>query len=505
MAQIGHVTLVGAGPGDPGLLTIKGRQAILDAEVVVYDRLVGTEILALMPEKAERIDVGKKSSHHPVPQWRINEILLEKAKAGKRVVRLKGGDCFLFGRGGEELELLAENGIDFTVIPGVTSALAVPAYAGIPVTHRDFTSSVHIITGHAKAGGALHIDFDALVRHGGTLVFLMSVASAPTILEGLMQAGMSADMPAAMVERGTLPHQRKVVATVATLAEQIQQHGIASPAVLIVGAVCRLSDTFDWYGNRPLHGVTVVVTRPRDRAGTLTERLYQLGAEVISYPCIETEIIWPNMPVVEALASIDTYHWLVLTSPAGVNTLMRLLDAAEMDARNLAHLKLAVIGAGTAKALKAHGLRADYVPQVYDSVHLAEGLIRLVREDERVLLLRAQIGTPELPQMLTEACVSFDDIPIYRTVYRSERSEELAQRMQNGEVDYVTFTSASTVHGFVESLPVDTDMTKCTALCIGPSTEKAAKAAGMKTITAANATIDAMLDTLQEEHSHEFN
>lgn len=497
---MGHVTLVGAGPGDPGLLTVKGRQAILDADVVVYDRLVGPEILALMPPKAECIDVGKRSCHHPVPQWRINEILLEKAKEGKRVVRLKGGDCFLFGRGGEELELLAENGVDFTVIPGVTSALAVPAYAGIPVTHRAFASSVHIITGHAKAGGELDLDFDALVRHKGTLVFLMGVSSAPMILAGLQQAGMSADMPAAMVERGTLPGQRKVVATVGTLAQAMQEAGISSPAVLIVGAVCALSDAFDWYDKLPLHGVTVAVTRPRQRAGTLTHRLRELGADVIAYPCIETETIWPNMPVVEALAAIEQYHWLVLTSPAGVEVLVQLLRAADMDMRSLAHMKVAVIGAGTAKKLEEHGLRADYIPAVYDSAHLAEGLIRLVQEGERVLMLRAEIGAPELPELLAQACVSFDDVPVYRTLYRSGRSEEMAQLLADGAIDYVTFTSASTVHGFVNSLPEGTELTGFLALCIGPSTEKAAKAAGMRTITAAHATIEAMLTTLQEEY-----
>ncbi len=500
---MGHVTLVGAGPGDPGLLTVKGRQAIAEADVIVYDRLIGPEILALMPNRAERIDVGKRSSHHPVPQQRINEILLEKAQQGKNVVRLKGGDCFLFGRGGEELELLAQHGIDFDVIPGVTSALAVPAYAGIPVTHRDYTSSVHIITGHAKKNGELQLDFDALVRHGGTLVFLMSVTSAPDILSGLMAAGMPDDMPAAMVERGTLPRQRKLVATVGTLARRMKEEQISSPAILIVGAVCALSDRFDWYDTLPLHAVTVVVTRPKQRAGTLTDRLRRLGADVISYPCIETQDIWPNMPVDEALASIDQYDWLVLTSPAGVETLARLLDAAEMDARNLAHMKIAVIGAGTAKKLKEHSLRADYIPDVYDSVHLAEGLIRLVREEERVLLLRADIGTQELPQLLAEACVSFDDVAIYRTIYRNDRSEELADMLARGEIDYVTFTSASTVRGFLASLPEDVDLTGFTALCIGPSTQKAAQAAGMKTITARRATIDAMIDTLQEDCQHE--
>ena len=498
---MGKVTLVGAGPGDPGLLTIKGRQAIMDADVIVYDRLVGPEILALMPEQAECIDVGKQSNHHPVPQWRINEILLEKAQEDKKVVRLKGGDCFLFGRGGEELELLAQHGIPFEVIPGITSALSVPAYAGIPVTHRDFTSSVHIITGHAKAGSTLDIDFDALVRHKGTLVFLMSVASTPMILDGLMKAGMPQDMPAAMIERGTLPGQRKLVAQVGTLAQRMKEEGISSPAILIVGSVCGLSDDFDWFDSLPLHGVTVAVTRPKARAGTLTDRLRQLGVDVISYPCIETQTIWPNMPVVEALASLDQYHWLVLTSPTGVEVLVQLLDAAEMDMRNLAHMKIAVIGAGTAKKLKEHGLRADYIPAVYDSVHLAEGLIRLVQEGERVLMLRAEIGTPELPELLAQACVAFEDVPVYRTLYQNGRSEEMAELLAQGAVDVVTFTSASTVQGFVESLPEGTDFTGFTALCIGPATEKAAKAAGMRTLTAANATIDAMLTTLQEEYT----
>lgn len=497
---MGHVTLVGAGPGDPGLLTVKGQQAILNADVVVYDRLVGEEILAFIPRKAERIDVGKQSNYHPVPQEQINQILLEKARSGKNVVRLKGGDSFVFGRGGEELELLVKNGIDFDVVPGVTSALAVPAYAGIPVTHRDFASSVHIITGHVKAGSTLQLDFDALARHKGTLVFLMSAASTPEILDGLLRAGMPKDMPAAIIERGTLSCQRKIVGIVSTLAQEMKQAGISSPAVLIVGKVCKLSKDFDWHDKLPLHGITIAVTRPRERADTLISRLRQLGANVISYPCIETEIIWPNMPVVEALAAIEQYHWLVLTSPAGADTFMKLLDAAEMDARSLAHMKIAVIGTGTAKKLREHGLRADYIPYIYDSVHLAEGLIRLVREQEQVLLLRSQMGTPELPAILSGACISFEDIPIYRTIYRNKQSDAFAEMIVSGKIDYITFTSASTVQGFVESLPHDIDFTKFTAVCIGHSTEKAAKAVGMKTITASNATIEAMLNVLQEEN-----
>ena len=358
---------------------------------------------------------------------------------------------------------------------------------------------MHIITGHAKQNGQLNLDFEALVRHRGTLVFLMSVSSTPMILSGLMQAGMAEDMPAAMIERGTLPTQRKLVATVGTLTRRMQEEHITSPAILIVGAVCALSDSFDWFSRTPLHGVTVAVTRPKNRAGTLTDKLRALGAHVISYPCIETKTIWPNMPVVEALASIDQYSWLVLTSPTGVETLIQLLDAADMDMRNLAHMKIAVIGSATAKALKAHGLRADYIPAIYDSVHLAEGLVRLVGEGDRVLLLRAAQGSAELPVQLGEACIPFDDVPIYETLYYNENSADMAQALSAGEIDYVTFTSASTVRGFVSSLPEGTDVSGFRALCIGAMTEQAAKSAGMQTITATSATIDAMLSRLLEE------
>ena len=284
----GKVTLVGAGPGDPGLLTVKGREALLAAQVVVYDRLVSPAILALMPEEAEQINVGKEASRHPVPQDQINRILLEKALEGKNVVRLKGGDPFLFGRGGEELELLREHGVPFEEVPGITSAIAVPAYGGIPVTHRDFTSSLHIVTGHARAGKALDIDFEALVRTKGTLVFLMGVSSLPDICEGLLKAGMDPDTPAAIVERGTTPAQRRLDATVATLAQTAAEGKVESPAISIVGQVCALARDFDWFDALPLKGKRIVVTRPKERAGTLAHRLRKLGADVFEYPCIRT-------------------------------------------------------------------------------------------------------------------------------------------------------------------------------------------------------------------------
>ena len=253
MADMGKVYLIGAGPGDPGLLTVKGRDCLVKADVVVYDRLVGPKILEMIPESAERIDVGKNSGHHPVPQPEISRILLEKALEGKRVARLKGGDSFVFGRGGEELELLAAHGVPFEVVPGVTSAFAGAAYAGIPVTHRDYCASVHLITGHRQKNGALSIDYEALNRLKGTLVFMMSVANIDEIAQGLMAAGMSPDMPCALVENGTLPSQRKCLTTLALAARKVQEAQIHSPALFIVGRVCLLSETMDWFTPSLMH------------------------------------------------------------------------------------------------------------------------------------------------------------------------------------------------------------------------------------------------------------
>ena len=490
----GMVTLVGAGPGDPGLLTRKGLEALERAEVVVYDRLVAPEILALILEGAEAIDVGKQASRHPVPQDQINRILLDKAREGKNVVRLKGGDPFLFGRGGEELELLAEHGVPFQEVPGVTSAIAVPAYGGIPVTHRDFTSSLHIITGHARAGKALDIDFEALVCTRGTLVFLMGVSSLPAICAGLTAAGMDPDTPAAIVERGTTPGQRRVNATAATLAQAAEEHHIESPAISIFGPVCALADKFDWFDALPLKGRTVVVTRPKERAGTLAARLRALGAQVVEYPCIETAPILPCPAMEAALNAISGYEWLVFTSAAGVETVWRTLEAMGRDARVLGGVKLAAIGPGTAKALLERGLRADYVPEVYDAAHLGEGLAGLARG--KVLLLRAELGSKALTDALDGAKISYDDIAVYRTVYDNPRSEELRDRLLAEEGALVTFTSASTVRGFVSTVGEDFPFERITGVCIGAQTAAQAGECGIPVVISERATIDSMVEKI---------
>ena len=489
---MGSVILVGAGPGDPGLLTQKGRQAIENAQVVVYDRLVSPAILSLIPKDAEKINVGKESSNHLVPQEEINRILLRKAQEDKRVVRLKGGDPFLFGRGGEELELLEAAGIPFQVVPGVTSALSVPAYAGIPVTHRDFCSSVHIITGHARAGAELSIDFDALKRTGGTLVFLMGVTSLPKICKGLLDAGMAPDMPAAVVERGTLPRQRKLVSTLERLPLEAEKAGVKSPAIIVVGKVCSLSNRFDWFDCLSLKGKTVVVTRPEDRSGTLTQRLRELGAEVVDYPCIRTVAREENPELEEAIGNLSRYRCLVFTSPAGPEIFFRRLRAAGRDARALSGLTLAAIGPKTAKALEKHGVTADLVPETYDSDHLAKTLEAV---EGPVLLCRASRGSTALPEMLESKGIPFADVPIYDTVYTSPDPQKVDALL--GEKLLVTFTSASTVRGFVESLP-GRDLKNVIGCCIGKQTEAEAKKYGLTTVVSQEATMESLMETIKE-------
>ena len=487
---MGSVILVGAGPGDPGLLTQKGRQAIENAQVVVYDRLVSPAILSLIPKDAEKINVGKESSNHLVPQEEINRILLRKAQEDKRVVRLKGGDPFLFGRGGEELELLEAAGIPFQVVPGVTSALSVPAYAGIPVTHRDFCSSVHIITGHARAGAELSIDFDALKRTGGTLVFLMGVTSLPKICKGLLDAGMAPDMPAAVVERGTLPRQRKLVSTLERLPLEAEKAGVKSPAIIVVGKVCSLSNRFDWFDCLSLKGKTVVVTRPEDRSGTLTQRLRELGAEAVDYPCIRTVAREENPKLEEAIGNLSRYRCLVFTSPAGPEIFFRRLRAAGRDARALSGLTLAAIGPKTAKALEKHGVTADLVPETYDSDHLAKALETV---EGPVLLCRASRGSTALPEMLERKGIPFADVPVYDTVYAAPAPQKVDALL--GETLLVTFTSASTVRGFVESLP-GRDLKNVIGCCIGKQTEAEAKKYGLATVVSQEATMESLVECI---------
>lgn len=488
----GKVWLVGAGPGDAMLMTIKGRKVLEEADVIVYDSLVGDSILSALPHGAQLINVGKRASRHTMPQERINELLLSLAQEGKKVVRLKGGDPFLFGRGGEELELLAENGIPYEVVPGVTSPLAVSAYNGIPVTHRDYTSSLHIITGHKRAGKDYDIDFEALVRTKGTLVFLMGVHALRDICDGLLKGGMDPDMPAAILQKGTTAGQKRIVATVSTLADEVDRKGIETPAIIVVGRVCELADRFQWYEKLPLEGWKVVLTRPAGMISRMAEKLRIAGAEVLELPSIETVPRGPDERLDEALHNIGSYQWLVLTSPTGVKVLRKNMDRLEMDVRSLALVKIAVIGRGTEREFRKLGIYPDMIPSRYDGDTLGRELAELVREGDRILIPRAAVGNKKLVEYLEKAGAVVDDVPTYDTVPARRGVVDEKELFSRGEINCAVFTSASTVRGFVQATE-GLDYSKVKAACIGRQTEAAAAGFGMETYVAEEATMNSLL------------
>ncbi|MBR1560272.1 MAG: uroporphyrinogen-III C-methyltransferase [Clostridia bacterium] len=490
----GKVWLVGAGPGDRGLFTLRGLEVLTAADVVVYDALVGDGVLGMIPPEAELIYVGKRSSHHAMVQEDINRTLLEQAKLGKNVVRLKGGDPFLFGRGGEELELLTEAGIPFEIVPGVTSAFAVPAYNGIPVTHRDYCSSVHVVTGHRRAGEALDIDFEALARTGGTLVFLMGVAALSDIVSGLMKAGMPSDTPAAVLEKGCTAGQRRVLGTLATLETEAERANVRTPAIIVVGRVCGLAERFHWQEDRPLFGVRAIVMRPRHLVSGLSDLLRREGAEVVELPAIRiakvTGAAWDK--VIEAIHSLQSggYDWLVFTSPSGAKLFMDAL-MEDGDLRALAGVKLAAIGEGTRKALRQYGLRADFLPTVYDGETLGRELREVAAPGSRILIPRAAIGNKALIDALGDG-FDITDLPTYDTLYERSPVFDVKAMVEADGVNLCVFTSASTVRGFAEGAG-DVDFNKVNAVCIGRQTAAEAQKRGMRTWTAERATLEELV------------
>lgn len=490
----GKVWLVGAGPGDIGLFTLKGMEVLRQAQVVVYDSLVGQSLLSRIPDTARCINVGKRASHQTMPQEQINELLAEKAKKGLRVVRLKGGDPFLFGRGGEEAELLAKEGIPFEIVPGVTSSIAVPAYNGIPVTHRDFTSSVHIITGHKKQGQDYDIDFKALVRTKGTLVFLMGVSALEEICRSLLAAGMEPDMPAALLQKGTTAGQKRILADISTLPQEVKRQGAQTPAIIVVGRVCALAEEFDWYEKLPLAGCRVLVTRPRELVSAMAEKLRKKGAEVLELPAICTRPLEDQKELYQAFQTLETYDWIAFTSPTGVRIFFEEMKKAGVDIRKLYQAKLAAIGKGTKKALEEKGFFVDLVPEVYDGASLGQALCQACQGEERILLPRAKAGNSEILQELKKKPgLQISDIATYETLYEKQDLIDEKQEFEQGHIDCAVFTSASTVRGFAEAVK-GLDFSLVRAACIGKQTKAAADALGMKTYMAKQADMDSLVE-----------
>jgi len=481
---VGRVYLVGAGPGDPGLLTARALELIARADVILHDRLIPPGALDGARADARLVYVGKEGGGEAVPQEETTALLVTEARAGREVVRLKGGDPFVFGRGGEEAEALVAAGIPWEVVPGITSGIAAPAYAGIPVTHRDRASAVALITGHedpAKPESAL--DWTALAAFPGTLVFYMGVRQLGRIAAALVAAGRSPDEPAAVVERGTLPGQRTVLATLAELPERVREAGIRPPSITLVGPVAGLRDDLAWFESRPLHGRTVAVTRARAQASGLAARLRMLGAEVVEAPAIRIR------PLDFTLPDLGGYDLLCLTSPNGVEALFGALR----DARDLAGVTVAAIGPGTARALRERGVEADVVPERF----VAEGLVEALADVpvSRALIARASEARDVLPDALRERGAEVDVVALYETV-REELSD--AERERALAADYVTFTSSSTVRFFLEAAGRPNGTARLVS--IGPVTSQTLREHGLEPhVEATRHDVDGLVAALEED------
>jgi uroporphyrinogen III methyltransferase/synthase len=497
----GKVYLVGAGPGDPGLITLKGLACIQRADVIIYDYLASPALLKHVGGSAELIYVGKKGGDHTLSQEGINDLLVEKARSGAVVTRLKGGDPFIFGRGGEEAEVLQAAGIAFEIVPGVTSAIAAPAYAGIPLTHRQHTSTVAIITGHEDPTKSTStIDWSSLAKGIGTLVFLMGVKNLPEITQQLMRHGKSAETPVALVRWGTTPRQQTVTGTLGDIVERVEAAGLKAPAIIVIGDVVQLRDILKWYENRPLLGKKIVVTRARTQASDLVGRLEDLGAECLEHPTIAIEPPADWAPLDRAIAQLDRYDWLIFTSVNGVAFFFKRLFESGRDLRALGHVKTAAIGPATAEKLLEFGLRTDILPESYRAESIIAAFEPIDLKGRRILLPRAKAARPILPAELVKREAKVDEIGVYGTRPVSEGAGELIQQLENKQIDLVTFTSSSTATNFKDLLPQDRFeelIQDVTVASIGPITSETAAKLGFEVhITAAEYTIPGLVSAI---------
>ena len=496
----GIVYLVGAGPGDPGLITVRGLRLLKTADAVVYDRLANPILLGEARPDAKLIDAGKAPGDQRLTQDETNALLVDLGKKGKTVVRLKGGDPFVFGRGGEEAEALAKGGIPFEVVPGVTSAVAVPAHAGIPVTHRGASASVTFVTGNEDpTKKESQVNWKALAKSADTIVVLMGLGNLPLIAQELNVGGLPLDWPVALIQQGAGPKQRTVVGVLGNIADLARKEGLKPPAIAVFGHVVNLREHIAWYDTRPLFGKRVLVTRTREQASSLAEQLTECGAEVIELPAIAIEAIQSNKVLEMALDELSSYHWVVFTSTNGVDIFFDRLHMSGRDSRYLASVQVCAIGTATAAAIKTHGINADLVPEQYVSEALIEALMQGAAEDKHVLLARAEAGRTELRTGLEAAGARVDDIALYNTVVPSD-SRERARKIFEEGIDIVTFASSSTVKNLINLLDGDVSpLEKVTVACIGPITASTAREMGLTVhVEAEQYTIPGLVQALSD-------
>jgi len=496
------VYLIGAGPGDPGLFTLRGKDLLEKADVVVYDYLANHAFLQWARSDAELIYVGKKAGAHALPQEAINRLLVQKAGEGKLVARLKGGDPYIFGRGGEEAEALLDAGVDFEEVPGISSAIAGPAYAGIPLTHRLFASSVTLITGHEdpeKADSAHN--WKALAAGANTLVFVMGMKKLPEISRKLIEAGLKPDTPAALIYWGTTPRHRSLVSTLEKLPQEGVAQGFANPSLIVVGGVVSLHDRLNWFEKKPLLGRGVVVTRAREQASGLANMLAELGAEVIQFPTINISPLADYSKVDTLVEKLGGYDWLIFTSVNGVRHFWRRLAVCGKDSRAFGGRKVAAIGPATADELRARGIEPDFIPETYVAEGVAEGLLGLGVAGKRVLVPRAKEAREVLPDELRKAGAIVDILPVYQTLPADARREDVLELLREGRIHCVTFGSSSTVDNFLSLIPAGIlrAYPQVQLAAIGPITKKTLERHGLAChIMPEEYTIPALVESLKK-------
>lgn len=498
----GIVYLIGAGPGDPGLLTLKGKRCIERADVLVYDHLVSDKLLEFAKDGAEKIYVGKIAGKHSMPQEKINSLLVSKAKEGKVVARLKGGDPFIFGRGGEEAMELSNNDIPFEVVPGVSAATSVPAYAGIPLTHRDFNSSIALITGHEDISkGGSKVEWKGISKCIENLIFFMGVKNLPNIVKNLIEHGRSPDTPIAVIRWGTTPLQETVVGDLKNIVEKVKEREIKPPAIIVVGGVVALREKLNWFEKKLLFGKRILITRQKEQAEDFVRLIEDAGAIPVEFPVIETVPPYSWDALDNSIKGLDKYKWIIFTSANGVRFFMERLKFNGKDIRELKGIKICAIGPKTASSVESLGIKVDIMPEEYIAEGVINEMLKIGIKGQKILLPRAALARDILPQKIEKMGAKIDVVDAYKTVKPAARVKEIKELFKKGGVDVITFTSSSTVKNFMSYFDAhEKGMIKDAIIAsIGPITAKTVEEFGFKSdIVADEYTIERFVEKIIE-------